>query len=253
VARTRFLKAGKDTQDFGEKWTLIKNRVLVAVEPIAMRVFNGVGRAMDVLGPKIQVLSAWFNQKLPLAIAYLQPKIEAVFGWLEVHVPPVLATIGTIIREDVVPALQRLGAWVEENLLPALQKMAASFQENIWPILRDKVIPILRETARIIVEYIVPALGKLIVFIVADVVPVLFEIVAVVVKVIDKIAEFGMRVYGVGEQIAATVKGRCWVVRDPLLRGRLEGGRYGLGHRQHSRRLVFALPYRIQLHCRCVE
>lgn len=45
--------AAADTADFGEKWTVIKNRILVGLEPLAMRVFDGVGAAMDSLGPII--------------------------------------------------------------------------------------------------------------------------------------------------------------------------------------------------------
>lgn len=43
------MKASSDTQDFGEKWEKFKNRTLVALEPIASKVFDGVGKAMDKL------------------------------------------------------------------------------------------------------------------------------------------------------------------------------------------------------------
>lgn len=49
-------KAGKSTMDFGEQWTLLKNNVLVGLEPLATRVFKGVGDAMkkvtDILTDK---------------------------------------------------------------------------------------------------------------------------------------------------------------------------------------------------------
>ena len=46
------LGAGQDTQDFGEKWDLFKNRVLVALEPIATRVFSAIGDLMTIIGEK---------------------------------------------------------------------------------------------------------------------------------------------------------------------------------------------------------
>lgn len=51
------LGAGKDTQDFGEKLTLLKNRVFVALEPVATKVFNAIGDAMDRIGPKVEQLT----------------------------------------------------------------------------------------------------------------------------------------------------------------------------------------------------
>jgi TP901 family phage tail tape measure protein len=53
------LGAGKDTQDFGEKLTLLKNRVFVALEPVATKVFNAIGDAMDRLGPIVENLTKW--------------------------------------------------------------------------------------------------------------------------------------------------------------------------------------------------
>lgn len=42
--------ASKDTQDFGEKWQKIKNQILVKLEPVAERVFDGMGKLIDFLG-----------------------------------------------------------------------------------------------------------------------------------------------------------------------------------------------------------
>lgn len=43
--------AAKKVETFGEKWDIIKNRVLVGLEPVATGVFNGMGKAMDKLAP----------------------------------------------------------------------------------------------------------------------------------------------------------------------------------------------------------
>lgn len=43
------MKAGKDTQDFAEKWKVFKNWLMVQLEPAATWVFNQVGKAMDKL------------------------------------------------------------------------------------------------------------------------------------------------------------------------------------------------------------
>lgn len=54
--------ASGDTQDFAEKLTMLKNRVFLAIEPIATRVFNKIGEVMDQLGPKVEQLTAWMTE-----------------------------------------------------------------------------------------------------------------------------------------------------------------------------------------------
>ena len=54
--------ASGDTQDFGEKLTVLKNNVLVALEPIATQVFNAVGKAVEKVGPIIEHLTKWMTK-----------------------------------------------------------------------------------------------------------------------------------------------------------------------------------------------
>ena len=54
--------ASADTQDFSEKLTMLKNRVFLALEPIATKVFNKIGEVMDQLGPKVEQLTAWMTE-----------------------------------------------------------------------------------------------------------------------------------------------------------------------------------------------
>lgn len=56
------LGAGADTQDFGEKLTVLKNRVFVALEPVATKVFNAIGDAMDRIGPIVENLTNWMME-----------------------------------------------------------------------------------------------------------------------------------------------------------------------------------------------
>ena len=41
--------AGQDTMDFGERWQMLKNRIFVALEPAATKVFNAIGDGMLLL------------------------------------------------------------------------------------------------------------------------------------------------------------------------------------------------------------
>jgi len=71
-------QASADTADFGEKWTLIKNRVLLALEPIATRVFDAVGAAMDHIGPIADEVIAKIQQFLPVIQQYLAPVADFI-------------------------------------------------------------------------------------------------------------------------------------------------------------------------------
>ena len=56
------LGASGDTQDFAEKLTMLKNRVFLAIEPIATKVFNKIGEVMDQLGPKVDELTKFMEE-----------------------------------------------------------------------------------------------------------------------------------------------------------------------------------------------
>lgn len=93
-------RAAADTEDFGEKWTRIKNRVLLALEPVAMRVFDGMGQLMDDLAPKVDQLAAWFSENLPPAMERIRQVAEDV--WPKV-------------RNAFVTAVDVISRWWDEN------------------------------------------------------------------------------------------------------------------------------------------
>lgn len=55
-------KATEDTEDFAEKFTKLKNRIMAALEPFAKKVFEKVGEAMDFLGPKVDQVTKFFQE-----------------------------------------------------------------------------------------------------------------------------------------------------------------------------------------------
>ena len=62
------MKSGRDTRDFSEQWQMFKNKVLVALEPVAIRVFGLVGDGMK-----------WLNKNWPAIVANLRKATE----WLK--------------------------------------------------------------------------------------------------------------------------------------------------------------------------
>jgi phage-related minor tail protein len=54
--------ATTDTEDFGEKFTKLKNRVMLALEPFATKAFEIVGEVFDKIGPKIDQVTKFFQE-----------------------------------------------------------------------------------------------------------------------------------------------------------------------------------------------
>jgi len=55
-------QATTDTEDFAEKFVKLKNRIMLAIEPFATKVFEKVGEAMDFIGPKIDQVTKYFQE-----------------------------------------------------------------------------------------------------------------------------------------------------------------------------------------------
>jgi len=129
--------AAKDTEDFGEKWTRIKNRVLVALEPLAIRVFDAVGSAMDRLGPIIEDVVKWLSTNLPKAVQAIR---SAWDRW------------GQPVADAIIDAFGDVVDWVRRNW-PQIQKIAedvfeavsdaagtvVEFFRDAWPVVQDAV------------------------------------------------------------------------------------------------------------------
>ena len=55
-------QATTDTEDFAEKFVKLKNRIMLAIEPFASKLFDKVGEIMDVVGPKVDQVSKYFQE-----------------------------------------------------------------------------------------------------------------------------------------------------------------------------------------------
>jgi TP901 family phage tail tape measure protein len=88
-------QTAKDTDDFGEKLTILKNKITVALEPLANKVFDLANRFTDWLIPALTAAGQVFETEL-------LPKIQA------------------FLSSDVVPFLQRMANGFKDNLPGAI-------------------------------------------------------------------------------------------------------------------------------------
>jgi TP901 family phage tail tape measure protein len=145
--------AVEDTDDWRQSWQLFKNQALLAVEPVATRVFELLGEGMT-----------WLSEE---GI----PKLKQFGGWIEEHIIPTLSAFGEMVRRVVqtviVPFLQQMGERVaiefakfqeyyERDVKPALDNIVAAVMwvvgeiEKRWPMIEATVRPVLRSIQTII-------------------------------------------------------------------------------------------------------
>ncbi|MGV3564223.1 MAG: phage tail tape measure protein [Nocardioides sp.] len=56
------LGVGEETQDFAEKWQIVKNQAQAALEPLGSAVFSALGDALSGLLPHLEGLGAWLGE-----------------------------------------------------------------------------------------------------------------------------------------------------------------------------------------------
>lgn len=107
------------TADFGEKWTLLKNRVLLAIQPMATKVFEFAGKFLD-----------FFSVKMLPVLASFGEKFAEVGGFVKTALEGPLETARALFDDKLLPAMERFRAFAEEKLLPPLQRFADWFKNN---------------------------------------------------------------------------------------------------------------------------
>ena len=99
--------AAGDTADFAEKWQTLKNRVFVALEPVATKFFGAVGSAMDRLGPI-------FTEVIGGLTAFQAAWSAADGDVTSSGFPGLMERLANLIRQRIVPALGSFISWLRE-------------------------------------------------------------------------------------------------------------------------------------------
>ena len=152
------LGAAEDTKSFSEKLQELKNRVLVALEPLLMRIFEAAGDLMDKLAPKIENVVNWFTNLSPqvhrvvgivlLLVAAAGPLLM-IFGGLSIAIGFLLSPITLVVA--AIAGLIALFVWLyntnegfrewaQEVAGLIRDKVAAAwnwFIEDVWPKIQE--------------------------------------------------------------------------------------------------------------------
>jgi phage-related protein len=140
--RDSIASAAGDTADFGEQWQLIKNRVFLALEPIAARVFQGIGDAMTALGPVVGQVGEWLGARLPAAVAAVEDAVESlrpVWDQVLATVREVWPEVSRVISEAATTIQQIIGAVID-----VVSVIWSAFGDDILRVIRTVFPPILQ-------------------------------------------------------------------------------------------------------------
>lgn len=150
--RDTIKKATDDTADFGEKWQIIKNRIFIALEPLATKVFDGVGNAMDRLGPHVDRFVKWFRDDA-------MPEIQRFGDWIRQKAIPALKDFGDWFSKKIAPALKDFAEKHLATVRRGLERLKNEFQENEPEIRRFGQW--IKKAAEWTAKNLIPALSKL--------------------------------------------------------------------------------------------
>ena len=118
--------AASATEDFPEKFAVMKNKVASALAPLGMLIMDVIGGAMDAVGPIVQEFGVWFTANMP----QIRAVVEAVFTWIQTNVGPIL--------NNVIAGFQAIFAWVQQNW-PAIQSAIETAWNNIVAVVGPAV------------------------------------------------------------------------------------------------------------------
>lgn len=195
------LGVGRETMDFAEAWTLVKNQALGALEPLGTAVFSGLGRAMlavsDSFGPAMATITG--------ALSGLAPLANSVLGALASAFAPVGAAFAPLIPQliSLVTQFSPLGLIIRALLpvLPMIAGLLGQLGATIAGALGQAlqiVVPILTQLAGIFVGVLSQALQTIL--------PVIVQLVGVLGPVLGSVLGALMPVLSlVGTLIGALV------------------------------------------------
>lgn len=114
------LETAKQTESLGEKFTRFKNKVLVAIEPLATGFFDALSDLATLIEEKF----------IPIIVDKIIPAFKE---WWKEHGPAIVGTLedaADILNDTLVPALETLVDILLKDVFPAIQKVFNFLRNN---------------------------------------------------------------------------------------------------------------------------
>ena len=135
------------TDSWQQQLRILVNRGMIRLAPIAKQVFEGVGRAIETVSPYLERMADWLEVKIPPIVASLR-------GWFDQHWPAIRAAIGNVVTwlvDDAWPVIAQVmggirdaaaavAAWFDEHwpqIRATIDAFVVWFREDAWPVIEQ--------------------------------------------------------------------------------------------------------------------
>ena len=126
----------EETASFAERWDQFKLQAMLALEPVAMALFDSIAPALDVVAGKFEVVSAWL-------VDDLIPSFKAFGEWAQKNqawLAPLAVTLGTFAG-SIAAAVGAIKAWnAAVGVYQAVTKIATAETKLFNLALKTNVI-----------------------------------------------------------------------------------------------------------------
>lgn len=131
----RINKAAKETETLGEKMTILKNRVIVALAPVVEKVFAAIERAFEKLRPHVERLTERFRAFLQSEeFERFQRTVAQALNTLRDVFDQVRAKVSEFIDENPKAVFAALAVVIGTVLVGAIVAVVAAFATLLSPI-----------------------------------------------------------------------------------------------------------------------
>lgn len=180
-----------ETYDFAEKWQIFTNRMKVALEPMAMTLFDSLTNAIDDLMPAVEaifpVITGAIEGILP-AIQELIPLVVDFAGQLATDVLPLLSDI----ISSILPAVTSL----IRGLLPVIMQLVQTILPPIISLIEQLLPPLMQ-----IIDAILPVVQALI----SALAPVLTALMNALQPILNVVIQLITPLAGIIEKLAPII------------------------------------------------
>lgn len=128
-------KAAEDTWDFAEQFKMLKNSIMVAIEPLAKTIFGIAGDFIKVLGDKI-------IPKIAELAESFAPLIEKIMEFIPVLMDGLIPVL-TNIMDAILPVVESILSVFVDELLPPLMEVLNTFVNTILPPLSEILVKLI--------------------------------------------------------------------------------------------------------------
>lgn len=102
-----------ETDDWGEKWLMFKNKLMIALEPAGTALFEGLSAAFEGLLPQIDRLTQWFADN-PDAMKDFAANVQTAVQWIIDNVPGAVESIIGFVQ-DFMAGVKVIQDWWTEH------------------------------------------------------------------------------------------------------------------------------------------